>query len=284
MQYFATLTIGTPPQNFKMLVDTGSSNFWVPSIDCDDSMVCRNSAKFDCSKSSTCIKGRRTVRIRYSGGVVRGNMTVDNVGVASLTVAPYKFVEVGHSDGKIYRKAQYDGIFGLAYPGLAQGGQIPLFDTMMRRNIVTERVFSIYLSKQPSEQNGGELYFGGIDTQRYTGDIHYVAVNERVHWQVPMDNIDVQGTQLCVGGCNAIVDSGNSFLSGPSDEVETLNNVIGANKTSAGFITIPTGGAECFTRIDSNRSGDWVLGAVFMRTYYTVFDRLQDRVGFATAV
>ncbi|XP_037558656.1 lysosomal aspartic protease [Dermacentor silvarum] len=320
MQYYGVLTIGTPPQSFKLLMDTGSSNFWVPSVKCDQSMACRNHAKYDSSQSSTYTKNGRYIRIRYSGGVVRGVTSIDNVGVGPATVTQYKFAEMDHSDGKLFRTAKYDGIFGLAFPSISQNNQLPLFDAMVKQGVVQQAVFSLYLSKQPSEQNGGEIYFGGINAERHTGDIHYVAVNQAGHWQVTMDNMDVQGTTLCVGGCNAVVDSGTSFLSGPRAEVEILHRVIGAVRTDAGYyevdcnripslpaitfnlngksfplqgegytirIPIESGGVQCFTRIsESDASGArlWILGATFTQEYYTVFDRNQNRVGFATAV
>jgi hypothetical protein len=54
-QYFIETTIGTPPQKFTMVPDTGSSNLWVYSHSCW-AIPCWTHSTFNSAKSSTYVK------------------------------------------------------------------------------------------------------------------------------------------------------------------------------------------------------------------------------------
>lgn len=70
-QYYGTIEIGTPPQEFTVIFDTGSSNTWVPSKKCT-SLACYLHTRYDSSESSTYEQDSRDFAIRYGSGSVEG--------------------------------------------------------------------------------------------------------------------------------------------------------------------------------------------------------------------
>ena len=128
-----------------------------------------------------------------------------------------------------------------------------------------------------------------------------------------MDDVSVGGTSYD-SSTSAIVDSGTSLLTGPTKTVKTLAESVGAKRNVAGEYTVDcdanlpdltfTIGGNAYTLTGDEyviKSGTtclfammgldvprpagplWILGDVFMRKFYTVFDYENEQVAFATA-
>ncbi|MBN3287235.1 PKP1 protein, partial [Polyodon spathula] len=71
IEYYGVISIGTPPQSFNVLFDTGSANLWVPSVYCS-SYACSNHNKFNPSQSSTYQALNTALSITYGTGSMTG--------------------------------------------------------------------------------------------------------------------------------------------------------------------------------------------------------------------
>ncbi|CAK6439718.1 unnamed protein product [Pipistrellus nathusii] len=320
MEYFGTISIGSPPQNFTVIFDTGSSNLWVPSVYCT-SPACKTHPRFSPSQSSTYNGPGGHFSIEYGTGSLSGVMGVDQVSVEGLTVVGQQFGESVTEPGQTFVNAEFDGILGLGYPSLAVGGVTPVFDNMMSQNLVDVPMFSVYMSSDPDGGAGSELIFGGYDHSHFSGSLNWVPVTKQGYWQIALDAIQVGGAVMfCSKGCQAIVDTGTSLLTGPSDEIKQLQKAIGAEPVDGEYavecdnlnvmpdVTFIINGVPytlqptAYTLLDfvdgmnfcsSGFQGLdiqppagplWILGDIFIRQFYSVFDRGDNRVGLAPAV
>jgi len=89
-QYYGEINIGTPPVSFQVIFDTGSSNFWVPSSQCD-SPGCNQHMKFDSSLSSTykpyIVKGSALdFEVSYGTGDIEGELVMDTISMGDISI------------------------------------------------------------------------------------------------------------------------------------------------------------------------------------------------------
>ncbi|XP_042780925.1 cathepsin E isoform X1 [Panthera uncia] len=319
-EYFGSISIGSPPQNFTVIFDTGSSNLWVPSVYCT-SPACKTHARFYPSQSNTYSALGNHFSIQYGTGSLSGIIGTDQVDVEGLLVVGQQFGESVTEPGQTFVNAEFDGILGLGYPSLAVGGVTPVFDNMMAQNLVDMPMFSVYMSSDPESGVGSELIFGGYDHSHFSGNLNWVPVTKQGYWQIALDVIQVGGTVMfCSEGCQAIVDTGTSLITGPSDKIKQLQKAIGAEPMDGEYavecanlnvmpdVTFIINGVSytlqptAYTLLDfvdgmefcsSGFQGLdiqppagplWILGDVFIRQFYSVFDRGNNRVGLAPAV
>ncbi len=128
-QYFAEIEIGTPAQKFKVVMDTGSSNLWVPSVRCKDK-ACVTHAQFDASKSSTYKQNGTQFAIQYGSGALTGIIGHDVVSIAGIAISQ-DFGESVTEPGAAFVQGKFDGILGLGYETIAASGVTPPFNHMM---------------------------------------------------------------------------------------------------------------------------------------------------------
>lgn len=229
-QYFGVIGIGSPAQNFTVIFDTGSSNLWVPSSKCYFSIPCYFHARFSAALSNTYKAIGKSCSIPYGSGSVYGFFSQDNVQVGNLVVKDQVFIEATREASLNFLLAKFDGILGLGFQEISVGDVAPVWYNMVEQGLVKEKLFSFWLNRDPDDENGGEIVFGGMDRKHFKGRHIYVPVSSKGYWQFEMGDFLVgnHSTGFCAGGCAAIVDSGTSLITGPTAIVTEINHAIGA--------------------------------------------------------
>ncbi|XP_044307173.1 pepsin B-like [Varanus komodoensis] len=319
--YFGEISIGTPPQNFRVLMDTGSANLWVPSVQCN-TYACGNHNKFDPSASSTFVNNGQTDTLYYGSGSLTIELAYDTVQIQNIVVYNQEFgLGVSEPTDPFYY-ASFDGIMGLSYPSSAVGhvGGATVLQQMLSQNQLSEPIFSFYFSRNPTVQYGGELILGGINDQLFSGQLTWTPVTREAYWQIGFQEflIGNQVTGWCSSGCQAVVDTGTSTLAIPQQYIGSFVQYVGAQQDNNGdyfvncnnvqnlpTITFTINGAQfplppsayvsndngyCTLQIEAtylpSPSGEpmWTFGDVFLKEYYSAYDIGNNMMGFAPSV
>ena len=166
-QYFITASVGTPPQDFTVVPDTGSSNLWLYSQHCW-SLPCWYHPKYDSSKSSTYQKDGQDFKITYGSGSVGGTVSKDVAKIGDIE-SLMSFGEITSVKGMSFYVSQMSGILGLAYNTIS----VDALPTWLDGAATKDKSFSFYLHSNPDESY---MVIPGMDSENYaTIDTHKVV-------------------------------------------------------------------------------------------------------------
>jgi saccharopepsin len=313
---FSEITIGTPPQTFKVVLDTGSSNLWVPSTECG-SIACYLHTKYDSSASSTYKKNGTSFEIRYGSGSLSGFVSQDHMTIGDLKVKNQIFAEATEEPGLAFAFGRFDGILGLGFDTISVNKIPPPFYNMIDQGLLDEPVFAFYLGDTSNgEEDESEAIFGGVNKDHYTGKITEIPLRRKAYWEVDLDAITFGKATAELENTGVILDTGTSLIALPSTLAELLNKEIGAKKSYNGQYTVECEKRDSLPDMTFTLSGhkfsitayDYILevqgscissfmgmdfpepvgplailGDAFLRKWYSVYDLGKGTVGLAAS-
>lgn len=231
-QYYGIIEIGTPPQKFKVIFDTGSSNLWVQSKYCK-TKGCLQHKGFDHSKSVSYQKhflfGKKVpiFSIKYGTGRISGEFVKDTVSIAGITVKEQIFGLTYKEEGFAFMNVPFEGILGLSFPTKNSYAN-PFFDSVIKNGLIERNIFSIYMSESENESS---ILFGDVDKTNMLSNFTFVNVVNDNYWEIDIMDIVVgnYSTNFCnalrekTGRCGVAIDSGTSLFAGPTKYNKYIN-------------------------------------------------------------
>eukprot|EP00747_Dinoflagellata_sp_TGD_P101949 gnl/TRDRNA2_/TRDRNA2_168513_c0_seq1.p1 gnl/TRDRNA2_/TRDRNA2_168513_c0~~gnl/TRDRNA2_/TRDRNA2_168513_c0_seq1.p1 ORF type:complete len:611 (+),score=164.89 gnl/TRDRNA2_/TRDRNA2_168513_c0_seq1:83-1915(+) len=311
--YWGEISVGTPPQPFKVIFDTGSGNLIIPSSDCDGA-GCKPHKKYNSKASTTSSfvtneKGESSSEITFGTGQVEGGFVKDKMCIGESLCIDANFIAADKESAEPFREIPFDGIMGLGFKDLSMGGGFNMIDELTKNGALPGGQISFYLT----DGGDSEVTFGGYKSEYLASDIVWAPVEVQSWWQVAVQDITFnnQPKNLCDGECRVAVDTGTSMLAGPSDLVDKLTEMIGAKDDCSNYDSLPKLGFQVGDKVLNLLPDDYmdksasecslslmsldvpppkgplfIFGDPFLRRFVTIFDNGNSggpRVGFAVS-
>uniref|UniRef100_A0A915LVU1 Peptidase A1 domain-containing protein n=1 Tax=Meloidogyne javanica TaxID=6303 RepID=A0A915LVU1_MELJA len=309
-QYYGKIEIGSPPQRFNVLFDTGSSNLWIPCSNCNNT-ACIQHNSFKCSNSSTCSHTGKSFTINYGTGSATGEF---------LAMKVWASARIPIKDLAVQQDVAFDGILGMAWNSISVGlVSQPLSQIFKNHQLCAEKRFAFWLTNDNYDVTnstiGGEFTLCGTNSERYKEPIFWCPLMSTDYWRLSLTSVSLDSLVLSSINASAILDTGTSLIAGPSSIINKINAKIGAQNYLGGWLNLNcstlnklpsvhfTLGGNNFTlipadyviQIDKNtclsgfasvdlNGNMWILGDLFITKWYTIFDHENKRVGLAEAI
>ncbi|XP_062125996.1 cathepsin D [Drosophila sulfurigaster albostrigata] len=314
VEYYGCVGMGTPPQIFNVLFDTGSANTWLPSSNClTINSACQLHSRYNANMSSSHRRIGRNFTSVYGNGNVSGYLSQDTLLLDGVELSGLIFGETLLHYQPTFVNTKFDGIVGLGFGQLAWKDSIPFFQLLCQQNHIKKCLFSVYLRRTTGDNYGGNIKFGTIDADKYKGVLHYVSLLDTGYWQFKMSGVFV-GSKQIEDNVNAILDTGTSLILVPHRVFDKLHEAIGAKVENNSYVLscertqLPNVDLRIGGKIYSISSINyivefetlntkmctsafipvslefWVLGNIFLTLFYSVYDAENKRIGLAEVV
>ncbi|KAI9301112.1 rhizopuspepsin 6 precursor [Cunninghamella echinulata] len=306
VEYYGTVTVGTPGQKFKLDFDTGSSDLWFASTLC--SSCGSTQTKYNPSASSTYKAEGKTWSISYGDGSTASGITaLDTVNLGGLIIKDQR-IELAKQESTSFQSDPVDGLLGLAFNSIAtvSGTKTPV-DNLISQGLISQPIFGVYLGKS-SQSGGGEYVFGGYNANHVASSFTTVPVdNSQGFWTIDVDGFSVNSGSTTTP-FQGIVDTGTTLLVLADPIAAKIASSLGGRLTNQGLysiscsntktlsftiggtkFTIPAAdlifaqqGSTCYSAVAPSGSTDFsILGDTFLKNVYTVFNQQVPEVQFA---
>ncbi|KAH7038152.1 aspartic peptidase domain-containing protein [Microdochium trichocladiopsis] len=261
--YFVNFTIGTPPQNIRAALDTGSSDLWVNTPNSDlctqHGDPCSTGGTYDSTQSSSSTILGVDFSIQYGdGSSASGHYATDNITIGDTTLNQFQF-------GIGSNSTSTEGVFGIGYPRLESLVQVEgqsayenLPAKLVSSGAIASSAYSLWLNDL--DASTGSVLFGGIDTEKYTGTLATLPIQSSAgtynQIKITLTGASFNGTTLSDNLAHAVLlDAGSSFTYLPDTIVTKLYSQVGAQyDSSLGGAYIPCAMANSGLSVSFNFS------------------------------
>lgn len=291
-----------------LAVDTGATNAWVMGSSCP-SESCSVHHTFGQADSTTLKAAQANFTVGYGSGVVSGELVNDTMTMGELSLVTTFGLATNVSDE--FLRFPIDGILALSRPDSTNFGYTTVIESLIQSKALQANIIGIHLQRAADGTADGELNFGSPDTTKYSGDLSYVnTVAENRAWEIPIDDIVVNGIACNFTGKTAFIDTGTSFVRFPTQDAQQIHNLIPQSRRVDDAFRIPCssdvlvqikisgtdysvsakdlvgnpieGGDFCESKILGGMDSPnkkWMLGDVFLKNVYTVLNFDTNMIG-----
>jgi cathepsin D len=136
---------------------------------------------------------------------------------------------------------------GLAFPAISNLKQNPFFFTAEAQGSVAANEFAFKLS-----QSGSELFLGGTDSTKFTGNIEYHDLTStNGFWQIGNFAATVNGEVATSSGYETVIDTGTTLMYAPTADADAfyakIPGSVALTGANAGMYSFPCSSAPTVT-------------------------------------